>query len=254
MTFNMEHSEVWRRTLAALKTQMAEATYEAHLAQCEVTRVSGSTWTVSCQENSLDWLQHRLSDVVQGALSSVVEEEEVRVEWAAAQQPVYFAAEEVEEEESAEEETNIHGRGAYHTEWSSIVRPLDVEVFTQYFRREWRPILGTFLSELIRELRQRAYHGKGSDPQKRDSFKTTYRSLAVSLKVSEKTVKRAFERHPNGKFKNEYLGLFIKDMKVEKFRKADGTIRNECTSFIIYLDEPLTPKDEADLRSKLQKP
>lgn len=75
-----EYNEVWRLTLAALKTQMAEATYVANLAQCEVVQVSGSTWTIACGANSLDWLTNRLSDVVQGALSNVVGEE-VRVEF-----------------------------------------------------------------------------------------------------------------------------------------------------------------------------
>jgi hypothetical protein len=245
-----EYSEVWRQTLAALKSQMAEATFNAHLASTEVAHVSGSVWTVSCPANSVEWLKHRLGDVVQGALAGTTGETVV-IEWINEEQPVYFAAE-VKEEET-KEEANVHGQGAFFTEWSAIVRPLDVEVFTQYFRREWRPILGTLRSELIRELRQRCFHSKHDPSKRRDEFDTTYLSLAKALKVSERTIIRLLERDEKG-FKDKYLGYFIKSIKIKKFRRADGKIRNEGTKFIIYLDEPLTPKDEAKLRAKLKQP
>lgn len=243
-----KYSEVWRRTLAVLKTQMDRTTFEANLAQCEVAHVSGPTWTITCAANSLDWLQHRLSDVVEQALSSGAGEEVV-IEWTIEEQPVFFAAEEKEEEES-KEETNVHGQGIFYTEWSAIVRPLDVEVFTQYFRREWRPILGTLRSELIRELRQRCFHSKHDPSKRRDEFDTTYLSLAKALDVSERTIIRLLERDDKGEFKDEWLGYFIKSIKTKKFRRADGKIRNEGTKFTIYLDEPLTPKDQAKLKPK----
>ena len=93
---------------------------------------------------------------------------------------------------------------------------------------------------MIRELRQRCHYKTG-----RNSFKTTYKTLAHSLGVSEPTIKRALARDDAGVFKNEYLGYFIKS--VETLRKSDGRggIRNLGSRFVIYLDEPLTPADEA---------
>jgi chromosomal replication initiation ATPase DnaA len=81
-----EYSEVWRQTLAALKNQMSRATYEAHLAQCEVAHVSGSRWTIACAANSVDWLRNPLSDVVQQALSGITGEV-VAIEWVAETAP-----------------------------------------------------------------------------------------------------------------------------------------------------------------------
>lgn len=235
-----EYNEVWQRTLAALKTQTDPATFKAHLAQCEVTHVSGSTWTIACLPNSVDWLRHRLGDVVEQTLSGVVGEE-VGIEWVV-EEPVFFAAKEVKEEESSEE-ANVHGRGAYPNEWAAIVKPNEIELSTQYFRHEWRPILGTLRSELIRELRQRCFYSKDDPTKTRDEFDTTYLSLAKALKVSERTIIRLLERDEKRNFKDKYLGYFIKSIRTKKFRRADGKIRNEGTSFVIYLTDPIVPKE-----------
>lgn len=95
---------------------------------------------------------------------------------------------------------------------------------------------------MIRELRQRCYH-----KSKRNEFKATYKSLGKALGVSEKTIKRALARDESGQFKNTYLDCFIKSADVVRIRREDGTVRNEGTKFVIYLDEPLIPEDEAKI-------
>ena len=242
-----EYSDVWQQTLAALKNQMAPATFNAHLATCEVVHVAGGTWTVSCAENSLDWLQHRLDDVVLRELRSITEEPVV-IEWAVEKQPVFFAAEEAEEEEESEGKADVHFDGVYHDRRNAIIMPLKIEVHTQYFRRKWRPKLGPTVSELIRELRQRCYHSKDNPAERRNSFKTTNKSLGKALNVSESTILRILKRDDAGNFENEYLGRFIKSVETITYRKADGKIRNEGTRFTIYLDEPLIPDDEEKLK------
>ncbi len=103
-------------------------------------------------------------------------------------------------------------------------------------------MLGPTLSELIREIRQRCHYKSG-----RNSCKTTHKELAAVLGVSRDTIKRALGRDKEGAFKNEYLGYFIKAIETLRRQDDKGKIRNLGTRFVIYLDEPLTPKDEAKL-------
>ena len=102
-------------------------------------------------------------------------------------------------------------------------------------------MLGPLLSELVRELRQRCYFKSG-----RNTVKVTHQELARSLGVSRRTVLRALERDAAGRFKNQYLNYFIKDIEVLRKSNGKGAIRNLGTRFVIFLDEPLTPEDEAE--------
>ena len=132
--------------------------------------------------------------------------------------------------------------GVYHDQRNAIIQPDKLEIHTQYFRRCWRPLLGPTLSELIRELRQRCHYRS-----RRNVFKTTYKNLAQSLGVSEKTIKRALQRDEHGQFKNAYLNKFIVGMESVTVQDDQGKIRGDGTQFIVYLDEPLTPEDEVKI-------
>ena len=132
--------------------------------------------------------------------------------------------------------------GVYHNVDNAIIQPDHREWgATQYYCKHWRPLLGPTLSELIRELRRRCHYRSS-----RHSFKTTYKSLAEAIGVSERTVKRALERDTAGQFKNAYLGYFIAKMVLVQFRGDDGKTRCEGTRFYVYLDDALTPEDGAN--------
>lgn len=140
------------------------------------------------------------------------------------------------------ESDEIEVTPTYHDERNRIIQPERVEVHTQYFRQKWRPLLKPLHSELIRELRQLCYFGKGKDQNQRNHFKTTYYTLAKSLGVSESTIKRALSRN-DGDFVNPYLKYFIVEMETIKSTDKEGKFRNIGTRFVIFMDEPLTPID-----------
>ena len=163
---------------------------------------------------------------------------------AALGQPVTFVVAEPEPVGESEPEPGPQYEATYHDPRNEIIQPNKVEVHTQYFRNHWRPLLGPLLSELVRELRQQCYHGKGEDTTPRPTTDTTYADLAAALGVSEPTIKRALKRDKDGHFQNELLHEFIKGMKPVKVR-IQGQIRTIGTRFTIWMDEELTPADKA---------
>ena len=136
--------------------------------------------------------------------------------------------------------------GTYYDDRNKIIKPSRIFSGTQYFRKQWLPLLGPTLAWLIVELRQRCYYGRGEDEKQRDYFTTTYDDLARAIGVSEITVKRLLARDKEGHFKSEYIGYFIKGMASIK-QRTNGKIHGVGSKFTIFLDEPLTPEDEAKL-------
>lgn len=133
-------------------------------------------------------------------------------------------------------------QGIYHNPEDAILEPkkLEYNQATRYYRKNWRPLLGPTLSELVRELRQRCHY-----KSKRDGFNTTYENLAATLGVSVSTIKRCLKRDKNGRFENEYLHHFIADIRVIKKSSGKGKIWTKGTRFLIYLSDTLTPEDKA---------
>jgi chromosomal replication initiation ATPase DnaA len=221
-------SDVWIQTLKALKPQMERETFGQWLAGTS-GRVEGRVLTVAVKNGyARDWLDKRLRSLVERTLQDVSDQ---------VSELVFVVKDQV-----------VETSGTYHSEYNEIVQPDQVEVFSQYYRRKWRPLLGPLLSELVRELRQRCYHGKGDDKRQRDQCQTTHNDLARALGVSRNTLLRALGRDKSGKFKNELLHYFVKDVEtVRKFDKRRQKWVNAGTRFVVYLDEPLTPDDEAKL-------
>lgn len=144
------------------------------------------------------------------------------------------------DDESDADDADTEVIGVYHNAQNALIQPGKTEwPASQYFRKKWRPLLGPLLSELIRELRQRCHF-----KTQRNSFKTTYKSLAEALGVSERTIIRALGKDAQNNFKNAYFHHFIADIDTIRHQGTDGKIRNEGTRFTIYLDDPLTPNDQ----------
>jgi hypothetical protein len=240
-------TDIWTQVLRQLQQQMTRATFNTWLAQSSLVGVENEVYTVEVTSSqAIDWLENRLKEVIARSLTGVVGKP-VEVKFIAREVRPYEPLDETLAEETGET-YDAELKAAYHDRRNAIIQPARVEQHTQYFRLKWRPLLGPMLSELIRELRQRCYFGKGKDPTRRNSFGVTYKQLAFALGVSERTLYRALERDETGRFKNEYLNFFIKDMRVlKKYDEEKGKFINDKTQFVIYLDEPLTPKDQARL-------
>lgn len=231
-----DNDRQWAEVLQVLKGSLTKGQYDSHFLGSTAS-FTDHTVSVSLPPSAnLPMVENRLSAKVFDAIKSATGRAvAVRFEQGEAK-PAYFAEPQLDYEPP---KPDIAIAGAYHDPRNAIIQPDKVEVFTQYFRKEWRPLLGPTLSELIRELRQRC-----NKKDNRNHFKATYKSLADAIGVSEATVKRLLKRDKKtGDFKNEYIGYFVYSMETIKYTKGQGNIRNEGTQFVIYLDEPLTPKD-----------
>jgi hypothetical protein len=234
----MNAEDIWRQAADQLAGQMTKNTYHAHIAPLKPQELTNGTLKLTCLPISLDWLENRLKAPILAALKTI---EPVITDVAFEAEGVVFEPF-AEPDEPDPDDADAEFSGVYHDRRNAIIQPDRVELHSQYFRRKWRPLLGPLLSELVRELRQRCHHKTG-----RNTFKTTYKSLAQALGVSERTIKRALERDDSGRFKNEYLNFFIHDMELLQRRdEHTGQIWTTGTRFVIYLDEPLTPEDEAN--------
>lgn len=245
-----QSDDVWQETLNQLRLQMTRGTFDIWLATTKLLDVQRSLpddtnlYIIEAASSmAVDWLENRLKETIIRTLAGVVGGP-VQVEFvpreAAAYEPLDALSDAQREEP---DEPDAEFEGVYYDQRNAIIQPDKVEVHSQYFRRKWRPLLGPLLSELIRELRQRCHYKTG-----RNTTKVTHKELARALGVSERTVYRALDRDETGSFKNKYLNYFIKDIQVLKRSDGRGKIRNLGTRFMIYLDEPLTPEDEAKIR------
>lgn len=229
----------WPEVLECLLTSLSKAQFNAHFLGSQGVLQADGTLSVSLPASAnIAQITNRLSHIVKRAVLPVYGDVGgINYRLALPQiAPVPF------EDEPEPEHPDAEFTGAYYDKRNAIIQPGVPEIATQYFRRKWRPLLGPTLSELVRELRQRCNY-----LDRRDHFRATYKSLAMALGVSEKTIKRALSRDGQGNFKNRYLNHFISDMKTLKESNGQGQIRTLETRFVIYLDEPLTPEDEAKL-------
>ena len=205
----------WEQIQQQLKNQMTAATYQQWLALA-TGRAEGETLTITApSEIGREWLDKRLRPMIERTtgLNLVVR---------------------------CEGDRPVEIKGDYISDYAKIVKPEKVEVNTQYFRRVWRPLLGPVLSELIRELRQRCYYGRGEDRERRNTAVCTQTELATAIGVSRATIKRVLKRDENGNFENKHLNKFILDIAIQTRldHKTKGVV-NDATVFTVALDEPI---------------
>jgi len=232
----------WPAVLESLEGSMPAGSFNTHFLG-SVATIDGGRLIVSVPASAnLEMIENRLSGIVRQKVKSVHGVDFTLVFVKAEAKAIHLP--DAESDDDSEREFV----GAYHNAENAIIQPDRKEwAATRYFREKWRPLLGPLLSELVRELRQLCHH-----KSQRNTTKTTYKTLADALGVSEPTIKRALKRNKDGSFQNELLGHFIADMRIIKYSSGRDKIRNEGTQFIVYLDEPLTPDDQAGL-SKVSK-
>lgn len=244
--------KIWSNTLQLLRPSMTAATFDTLLATSRLIDIRDADpeiYVVEVDSSlSVDWLEHRLKEIIIRMLMKVIGKL-VRIEFVT---KAYVPDVSLEEEvfEASADDTNrpdLEFVAAYYDARNALIQPQRVEVHTQYFRLKWRKLLGPLLSELVRELRQRCHYQSG-----RNTTRVTYRELSKTLGVSIPTIERALARDKNGRFKNEYLHYFIKEMQPIRRRIDGGRVQGIGTRFVIYLDEPLTPQDEAKLHRTLR--
>jgi DNA-binding XRE family transcriptional regulator len=135
--------------------------------------------------------------------------------------------------------------------YNDIVKPDVVFQGTQYFRRKWVPLLGPVLSWIVVNLRQRCYWNRKTG-EKREYCTVTQGELASEIGVSARTVRRLLERDEDGRFKQKYLNLFIREVKqCYRHDQRLGKRVRTPTRYWVRLDEPLIPEDEVQLRERL---
>jgi len=220
----------WDDCLKTMQSQMTRQTYDFCLRGSVAHNSNSNLYITARSEMAAEWLEHRLASKITDAITQA---------GGCFNQILYRSPQRPLLEDDVS--------GAYLDRRMEIIKPDKVEVFTQYFRRKWRPLLGPVASELVRELRQRAYFNKESG-ERRDMGKCTLNDLAYSLGVNRKTIYRLLERDEHGNFKKKHLANFILEMNINKIYNPDiRKVVNANTRFIIALDEPLTPDDELKL-------
>jgi hypothetical protein len=225
--------EKWSDCLGYIKNCSSKDSFEV-FKNSQAIRKNGTITIVVATNRHVEILNsHRLDKIIIGAVKFVEPTVgDFELKYSYPEEPSLF-------------DDPIEPIGSYIDQRNKIIKPEQVEVHTQYFRIYWRPRLGPLLSELIRELRQRAYSGRGKDKTRRDTVSVTQSLLAHALGVSEKTVKRALLRdRKTGRFICEDLNKFILNITIVKRESDKGYMVNDKTLFTIALDEPLIPEHD----------
>jgi hypothetical protein len=75
----LQKPEFWKRILAELKLQMTEATYLTWLHQTTARTEDGMVVVVAHNEYAVDWLEHRLLDIIRRTARRILDNEEIDV-------------------------------------------------------------------------------------------------------------------------------------------------------------------------------
>lgn len=219
----MSDENPWPAALETLRGSTTKAAFE--------TWLSGSTAIIDSDTNTLtvyvknsyaqDWLEHRLHAMISRAVATIAGQIlEIRYEV-----------------KSASAQLELELSGEYKDDYAAIVKPDDVFVGTQYFRKLWGPILGPKLTLLILDLRQRCYWNKRTG-EKREHCQATYSALAAAIGVSPSTARRVLKPSP-------LVDEFILSRKIiREYSAKKGRIVNKTTHWIIRLDEPIFDPDK----------
>ena len=205
--------DLWPQILASLKGQMPAATFETWL-RGSTARLDGEGLTVFVKNgHALDWLEHQLHPVIERTAGQFV--------------PGVTVSYEV-----LQGEFELEIKGVYQDDYARIVKPDRVFVGTQYFRREWIPLLGPGRGLLIIALRQRCYWNRRTG-ERRDQCAATYAELAAEVGISERTAQRLLRP-------GALVDQFILDRKViRRYSDQQRRVVNVSMRWVIRLDEPI---------------
>jgi chromosomal replication initiation ATPase DnaA len=233
----MATSDLWSEVLKTLLLQMTKATFETWLKNTTAQEEEDGRLIVFTPSSfAQDWLDNRMRDTIERATVQVAGRPllvEVRLTDASrgGYQPEMFWT------------------GDYKDAYNALTQPDLIHYTTQYFHRQWLPLLGLERWHLIWEMRTRCYWNKKTG-QKRDTFEATYPELAAAIGVSTSTVKRMLSRKDP---KADLLARFITRLKTKRrySNYRSGTV-NETSVWQVRLDDPLTPEDEQELERRLK--
>ena len=266
-SLEFEVNRIWKHTLEQLSDTMTQATFNSLLIGSVPVQFYNDTLTIAVPSNyAADWLNYRLIEGINRAATSnagmplqvqFVSRKEVverHFESPSYQKQLDLPLEGENDASSTHRASNTRAFKEDPLEvdvvseaYDTIINPHRVEVFTQYFRKKWRPLLTPLLSELIRELRQCCYSKYRRNDGPEVAIEVTQEELGQALGVSRSTITRALARDKKGNFKNQYLSYFIKEMTIMQNRRMNGRVKKTQTRFVIVVEEPLTPEDEAKL-------
>ncbi|MDM8528631.1 DnaA N-terminal domain-containing protein [Anaerolineales bacterium HSG24] len=266
-SLEFEVNRLWKQTLEQLSESMTQATFNSLLTGSVPVQLYNDTLTIAVPSNyAADWLNHRLIEGINRAATSnagiplqvqFVSRKEVierHFESPGYQKQLDLPPEDNDDTSSTHRAPNAIAfkeapieTGIVPEAYNAIVNPHRVEVFTQYFRKKWRPLLTPLLSELVRELRQRCYSKYRRNDGPEVAIEVTQEELAQALGVSRSTIARALTRDKKGNFKNPHLSYFIKEMTIMQDRRMNGRVKKTKTRFVVVVEEPLIPEDEAKL-------
>ena len=128
----------------------------------------------------------------------------------------------------------------YHSAVNEITKPSSLVFMSHYFARKWAPDLGALGVAIVLCLRDRCYHDRRSG-EKRDLVeKFPVREIAKACSVSEKTIRREFDR-------NVPLKKFVAEEYEYKAGRIPGSVLEDAYSYRIAMDDPIHPSDEQRL-------
>lgn len=246
-----EVTTLWRYTLDELSRVMTRATFHGLLSDSKPAQFDNGTLTVSVSsDRSAAWLNLKHKETVARTLTSLAG---VPIQVAFTPPPasqialpdISLQADPAQNNSAPQPKPAAITKQAPQSQAtpdSDFADPLtQLETATQYFRLQWRPLLGPLLSEMIRELRQ-----IGHEQNHRQSSEVVVEiaqgELAARLGVSRSTIARALMRDNQDNFKNQYLQYFITHITVLTYRDRKGRVQKGKTRFTIQLNDSQIPR------------
>lgn len=235
--------QAWRQILASLAGQMTDATFKQLLAPSVAISFEQGLLTVGVRRPyARAWLQKRLYPVVERAVHAELGDH-VKIDF------VQLPA----DGEKKDDAHQVEIVGVYQESRDDIIQPHKHSLVTDYFRRQWIPLLGPTLGWTIIAMRRRAYRNYKTG-ETRDGFKCTLPELARESGVEHwRTISRALKK-PCAECKRLYgkshpvaRHFILEQQWVYQDSKRFGHRIRTGTRFRILLDDPLTPTDQKRL-------
>lgn len=241
MATSDQAERIWSEILDTLRGTMTQATFTQLLAPSVGIRYAGNRLTVGIRDPyTKEWLEKRLYARIMDAAHR--EHPEIEIEFIA-----------LPKNSDKVEVNEIEVVGDYHERKNKLIKPHHAILVTDYFRKEWMPLLGPSLAWLILALRRRAYRNFKTG-ETRDGFKTTYDDLAHEIGMSYPTVQRMMQKKcTECEKQHDIIEHFVPERTpiIKEVARLNGQRVRVGTFFRVYMDDPLTPADEKRLANKL---
>lgn len=229
--------QIWSQGLDILKGTMSRATFEQLLAPSVGIAFNAPTLTVGIRDPyTREWLEKRLYQKIVDAVRTA-HGSEIEIEFIAMPK------------NGKPDAQHIEVVADYHERKNALIKPHHAILVTDYFRKQWVPLLGPSIGWLILALRRRAYRNYKTG-ETRDGFKTTYEDLAHEIGMSYPTIQRAMQKKcTECEKEHDIIEHFVPERKpiIKEVARLGGQRVRVGTFFRVYMDDPLTPADEKRL-------